>query len=209
MAWSPSVLHHGQTYVHHNILVTVLPTGKCTTLCSENIDHLFVGCIGIPRDEVRAHQTTHLDITATVVELAGAQSTAPKDLDGLSFANALPSDGVTPAAWRSYSFTEYFGGNNTWWAVRVVNVTHDLTFHWWCTGQAEVFDVQNDPFQLVNLAGNPGLGQLVQQQFLPIATGLSRCKAAECNHPNPREPGTQPLECYEVKHAPDAPSESL
>lgn len=176
---------------------------------SMRVDQRFVVWIGIPRGEVRAHQTTHLDITATVVELAFAQSTAPKDLDGLSFANALPSDGISPAAWRGYSFTEFFGDNNTWWAVRVLNTTHDLTFHWWCTGQAEVFDVRNDPDQLVNLAGHPGFGQLVEQQFLPIATGLSKCKGAECNHHHPREPGPKPLECYEVAHAPDAPAESL
>jgi arylsulfatase A-like enzyme len=86
----------------------------------------------VPKGEVRLHQTTHLDITATVVELAGATSTAPTDLDGLSFASALPSDGVRPSAWRGFSFTEFFSGNNTWWNVRVVNATYAFTFHWWC-----------------------------------------------------------------------------
>lgn len=66
-----------------------------------------------------------------MVDLAGAKDTAPTDLDGLSFVPALPTNGVPPGAWRGFSFTEFFGGNNTWWNVRVVNTSHAFTFHWW------------------------------------------------------------------------------
>jgi N-acetylglucosamine-6-sulfatase len=99
----------------------------------------YIAGPGVPAGAVRLHQTTHLDITATVVELAGAQGAAPKDLDGLSFAPALPDNGPAPGAWRGYSFTEFFGGNNTWWNVRVVNTTHAFTFHWWWVHSRELF----------------------------------------------------------------------
>jgi hypothetical protein len=109
----------------------------------------YIAGPGVPKGEIRLHQTTHLDITATVVDLAGAKITAPTDdLDGLSFASALRENGPSPSAWRGFSFTEFFSGNNTWWNVRVVNATHAFTFHWWCTGQAEVFDLKTDQFQV-------------------------------------------------------------
>lgn len=91
----------------------------------------YIAGPGVPSGSARQHQTTHLDITATVVELAGAKSTAPADLDGLSLVRVLPTNGIAPEAFRGFSFTEFFDHNNTWWNVRVVNTTHAFTFHWW------------------------------------------------------------------------------
>ena len=138
----------------------------------------YIAGPGVPQGEIRLHQTTHLDITATVVDLAGAAATAPKDLDGLSFAPALKAGGVTPQAWRPYSFSEFFGGQNTWWNVRVINSTHAFSFHWWCTGTAEVFDLQTDPWQLQNIAYTTDFGRLVQKEFMPVAVSDSSLPCA-------------------------------
>jgi len=53
--------------------------------------------------------------------------------------------------------------------VRVINSTHAFSFHWWCTGTAEVFDLQTDPWQLQNIAYTTDFGRLVQKEFMPVA----------------------------------------
>jgi hypothetical protein len=68
---------------------------------------------GVPAGATRLHPTTHVDVTATIVELAGAAPAGPP-LDGLSVAAALGADPPAPAAWRNFSYSEYFGGIDTW-----------------------------------------------------------------------------------------------
>ena len=46
---------------------------------------MYVTGPGIPQNVTMLHPTTHLDITATIVELAGAQAHAPSILDGTVF----------------------------------------------------------------------------------------------------------------------------
>ena len=106
------------------------------------------------------HPTNHLDITATIVELALAGEQAPSNLDGLSFASELGPSPSSPSAradaWRQHSFSEFFANLNTWQLVRVVNSTHKFSYMWWCSNDTEVFDMQKDPFQTTNLDGQPG-----------------------------------------------------
>ena len=78
-----------------------------------------------------------------------------------------------------------------------------------CTGQAEVFDLKADPFQLQNLAGLTAFAKQVQAEFLPLASSLAKCKGASCNRPEPARLATTPLECYESTAALDAPQVSL
>ena len=75
---------------------------------------------GVPQGEIRYHPTNHLDITATIVALAGAGDHVPTShpLDGLSFADALTDTPPTIEAWRAYSFSEFYVNDNTWWAIR-------------------------------------------------------------------------------------------
>ena len=83
--------------------------------------------------------TTHLDITVTVLEIAGAVTGphTPANLDGLSFASALAPTPTAaklrahPEEWRSFSFSEFFANEITWWNVRTVNSTHKFSVHYW------------------------------------------------------------------------------
>ena len=89
---------------------------------------------GVLSGRVLPHPTTHLDITATIVELAHAAAPTEPPLDGLSFASELGVD-TTPSEladkWRQHSFSEFFGNTNTWQLVRVVNSTHEFSYMWW------------------------------------------------------------------------------
>eukprot|EP01051_Picozoa_sp_SAG22_P026330 SAG22_NODE_8255_length_670_cov_1.150613_2_plen_160_part_01 len=123
---------------------------------------MYVRGPGVPQGVISKLPTTHLDITATIVALAGATNgpATPADLDGLSFAPALLDSPAaaklraTPEHWRSFSFSEFFMNDCTWWNVRTVNSTHKFSYHYWCDGTGEVFNLLADPLQLKNLAGN-------------------------------------------------------
>ena len=68
---------------------------------------LYIRGPNIPANTTVLHPTNHLDITATLVEIAGATSKGPV-LDGLSFKNVLSANPPSPAAWgRTFSFTEH------------------------------------------------------------------------------------------------------
>ena len=109
---------------------------------------------------VLPHPTNHLDITATIVDLAGAAEHAPTNLNGQSFAAELGDSSATPATlgdkWRQHSYSEFFAGVNTWRLVRVVNSTHKFSYTWWCTNDTEVFNMAEDQWQKANLFGTPG-----------------------------------------------------
>lgn len=78
---------------------------------------------GVGRNQVRKHPTNHIDITATIVELASAVDHVAIPLDGLSFVSALDANAPSFTEWRTYSFTEFYVKNNTWWSMRHLNET--------------------------------------------------------------------------------------
>jgi hypothetical protein len=55
--------------------------------------------------------------------------------------------------------------------VRTVNSTHKFSFHYWCQGVSEVFNLLEDPLQLKNLAGDP------DSEFGRIAVSVARLTA--------------------------------
>ena len=180
---------------------------------------MYIRGPGVPKGVVSKLPTTHLDITATIIELVGAAGlpTTPKDLDGKSFAAALTDTTTaanlrrTPELWRAFSFSEFFAGETTWWNVRTVNSTHKFSLHYWCTGETEVFDLLTDPLQLHNLAGTPSqLGVAAVGEVLPMALALSSCAHTSCVAPEPKAlpplaPNQTHLECYTVSKAPQHP----
>jgi len=117
---------------------------------------MYVRGPGVPQGVISKLPTTHLDITATILELTGTIDgpATPSNLDGLSFAPALKDTAAaaklrdTPELWRDFSFSEFFMNDVTWWNVRTVNSTHKFSFHYWCQGVPEVFNLLEDPLQV-------------------------------------------------------------
>jgi N-acetylglucosamine-6-sulfatase len=137
---------------------------------------------GVLRNATLLHPTNHVDLTATIVELAGATPIGPP-LDGLSFAAAL--NGTRgPYAWRNYSFSEFFSAADTWAALRFPLPQHRVKVHWWCTNQSEVFDIAQDAWELNNTAQSGGAGDLARE--LPTLVALTRCRGGLCRHPEPQ-----------------------
>lgn len=159
---------------------------------------MYIRGPGLPANVTRYHPTNHLDITATIVDLAGAHPHGPP-LDGLSFAGALTATPVAPTAWRNFSASEYFGGNNTWVKIRrPLEGTEGagVSYHLWCAGPAnEVFDFASDPWELTNLAATPA-GQQTIARELPLAVAHSLCSGADCSALTPAKVPPTPLACY-------------
>lgn len=175
---------------------------------------MYVRGPGVAANETRAHPSNHLDITATIVDLAGASEYTPGELDGKTFSEVLGSNPPSVADWRSYSFSEFYVGNNTWNAIRYINSTSGLPefkLVWWCSNQSEVFRLGEDPWELTNVGGDQptAYGQAILDQWLPVALGMSRCKGAAYQSPVPLHPmPSRPLPCREVD-LPEDPNEVL
>jgi N-acetylglucosamine-6-sulfatase len=200
-----------------------LPMGKEHPLDTDVRIPFYARGPGIAANTTLLHPITLVDLTATIVELAGARgSVGPQGggpLDGLSFAGALLGGDPDPSLWRNFSFSEHFDGHNSWVHVRYplltldrggmgttttppVNLSH-TTFTRWCTNQSEVYDLGADPFQLQNLAGSPGRGSDVERVTLPLALALLACKgAAECasQSAQPSNASAPGVPCYKTTH---------
>ena len=160
---------------------------------------LYIRGPGLPENITLLHPTTHIDITATVVDLAGA---TPKGspLDGKSFRQVLTANPPPPQSFRNFTFTEHFGQDLTWWKVRFPFEGFEM--HWWCTNTPEVFDTNADPWELTNLAGVNGTarGNAILNATLPLAAWMGQCKGEQCNT-LPSEPlvlGDTPLPCAQT-----------
>lgn len=127
----------------------------------------------LPRSEPR--MALNIDVAATVAELAGVG--VPIAHDGVSMVRLL--DGTAPA-WRTDFMTEGWPGNHVWASVReaqwkytelpVTPGAADTTF------ELELYDLANDPSELVNLAGDPA-------QATRIAAMALRLRAIRPNWP--------------------------
>ena len=200
-----------------------LPFGKGLPYETDVRLPFYIRGPGVHRNTTLPHLTNHLDITATVVEIAQAGTFAPQ-LDGKSFLNEIlaaksvgdlavegsagtPSFAARAEAWRQFSFSEFFGGEVTWRLVRVVNSSHALTYAHWCTNDTEVFDLDTDPYQMANLAGAGGasgeFAARVVATLAPLAVTLGGCKGEQCSMP---VPATSPpyQECTQIIQAKDA-----
>src|SRR5688572_22432583 len=100
----------------------------------------------------------NVDFAPTFLEVAGA---GPRtDMHGRSFVAILR--GRAPSNWRTSMYYRYYhdpGHHNTRQHYGVRTLTHKLIY-FWTKDQWELFDLRSDPFELHNLYGQPGHGQI-------------------------------------------------
>jgi hypothetical protein len=170
-----------------------LPFGKEHPYETDVSLPMYIMGPGVPPNSKLQYPTTHIDITATIVELAGATVTGPP-LDGLSFASVFTtSPPPDPQAWRDFQFSEFHCDNITWRQVRrpFVNTTYAM----WCDATTEVFDLNNDPWQLTNINKVPAGLPIVETDGM-IAEAMWKCIGDTCRNPVPMT--TKPFKCYKV-----------
>jgi N-acetylglucosamine-6-sulfatase len=105
----------------------------------------------------------NIDIAPTVLELAGLK--APAHMDGRSFLD-LATGKLDPAQWRKHLLYEYYWEWNfphtpTTFALRGDRYKFIQYHGLWDTD--ELYDIQSDPRETVNLIGNPQYRPIVQQ----------------------------------------------
>lgn len=100
----------------------------------------------------------NIDFAPTFLEAAGLPT--PAELQGRSLLPLLV--GRTPSDWRTSMYYRYYhdpGDHNTRAHYGVRTRTHKLIY-FWKKNQWELFDLVNDPYELHNLYGEPGMEAL-------------------------------------------------
>jgi arylsulfatase A-like enzyme len=153
------------------------PHGKEAPTRSRSGCLLLVRGPGIPPGQTRDALVFNVDYAATFMEWARAS--AP-DMDGRSLATLLRSG---PAAdWRTDLLLEYWQprlmGGSTSIPDFVGLRTTDYTYVEYATGQAELYDIHKDPYQLSNQYG--GAPATLLKQLSDRVAALRSCRGATC-----------------------------
>ena len=112
----------------------------------------------------------NVDFAPTFLDAAGLP--VPADMQGRSLLPVLR--GRAPADWRTAMYYRYYhdpGDHNTRAHDGVRTRTHKLIY-FWKKDQWELFDLVNDPYELHNLYGQPGVETLTAT----LKTELARLK---------------------------------
>jgi arylsulfatase A-like enzyme len=112
----------------------------------------------------------NIDFAPTFLEAAGLPPSL--DMQGRSLLSVLR--GGRPSDWRTSMYYRYYhdpGDHNTRAHYGVRTRTHKLIY-FWKKDQWELFDLVNDPYELHNLYGQPGLNALTAT----MKTELARLK---------------------------------
>jgi arylsulfatase A-like enzyme len=141
---------------------------------------LYEECIHVPmfvrlpgqHAHVSSDLVSNVDIAPTIARLAHVEPTVRED--GRS---VLPLLSPRPTRWRSELLLEWagdrFGPPPAYWAIR----TPRFTYAHLATGERELYDLAKDPWELSNVAGQPGYTRV--QRFL--ACRLRRLRGLGCS----------------------------
>ncbi|SFJ41269.1 Ig-like domain-containing protein [Planctomicrobium piriforme] len=113
-----------------------------------------------PVQQVDDRMVLNVDLTATLLDLGNASPTKP--LDGLSLASTISDD---PASWRSdFVIYNFNAPSATSSGVQSYGLrTENYKYVEYSNGFLQMYDLQNDPYELTNLAKVPGYADLRDQ----------------------------------------------
>jgi arylsulfatase A-like enzyme len=137
---------------------------------------LFVRGPGVPRGKTLPHLVTNVDLAPTFAELAGAR--APARVDGRSLVGLLSRTPTDVGSWRKDLLAEYWAADDegvpNWAALR----TDTLTYVEYATGERELYDLNDDPYEADNLAASADPSELAA--LSERLARLRQCRAAAC-----------------------------
>jgi len=102
----------------------------------------------------REHDWVNVDILPTVLELVGLE--AP-EVDGISYKPLLT--GGDQGAAREFVVTQYYGKQQWVNPIRSIR-THEFKYNLYVQFGEELYDLETDPEEIVNLAGDPEYAQV-------------------------------------------------
>ena len=140
---------------------------------------LIVRGPGVPEGMMREQIVANTDWAPTIADWVGAST--PDFVDGRSFAPLLSQD--PPEGWRRRLLIEFFMENREFRGLRTAD---GKTYVEYGTGERELYDLQEDPYQLENLytsAEQPLLSGLHDR-----LEALENCSGEECRAAEKRSP---------------------
>ena len=102
----------------------------------------------------REHDWVNVDILPTVLDLAGLEV---PEVDGISYEPLLT--GGEQGAPREFVVTQYYGKQQWVNPIRSIR-THEFKYNLYTQFGEELYDLENDPEEIVNLAGDPEYAQV-------------------------------------------------
>jgi choline-sulfatase len=129
----------------------------------------------LPGGQNRSGCCSLVDLSATLLEIAGVQR--PSDWDGASLLPYL-SDPDTP--WRDYALSQIFGGG-TAGSVMLRRNRFKYVYHTPYPGEEsslELYDMENDPDELENLAVRPECAEVIGDLHCQMAAIMGRTPEA-------------------------------
>jgi N-acetylglucosamine-6-sulfatase len=137
---------------------------------------LLVRGPGIPAGESRDALVSNVDYAPTFVEWA---RTSASDLDGRSLATLLQTGSTT--SWRNDLLLEHWQARAQAADTAVPDFaglrTTDYAYVEYATGEVELYDIHNDPYELTNqFPQNPDL----RKQLSDRVAALKACRGASC-----------------------------
>ncbi|KAJ9639729.1 hypothetical protein H2204_003522 [Knufia peltigerae] len=172
---------------------------------------LIVRGPNVPKGKISGVVTSHTDLAPTFLSLAGAGSRT--DFDGAAI--PLTERALDEARYSRHEHVnvEYWGfalaegnygrsmfWNNTYKGLRLIGEGYNFYYAVWCSGEHELYDLNDDPHELNNLyttnhsrpyhfdsAGNANKGPVKLSSLLSrldaLVLVLKTCKARACTHP--------------------------
>ena len=188
-----------------------LPAGKSCAYEEDISVPFFVRGPGIPKNATVYSPTSHTDVAPAIFALAGIP---PRDdFDGIAIPYPLDNNQVVKAEhvnvefWGSQIPEGKYGpslmptfNNNTYKALRLISDDFNLLYVVWCTNERELYEMNNDPIQMQNLAitfgaplapSSPGTAPFnsaeyvanIQNQVDTLLMVLKTCKGRTCVQP--------------------------
>ncbi len=140
---------------------------------------LLVRGPGIPAHQKIDALVFNVDYAPTFV--AWARANAP-EMDGRSFASLLETGSA--AGWRSDFLIEHWGSGNPKEPTAIPDYyglrTTDYAYVEYATGQAELYDMNKDPYQLSNQYFHAPAG--IVKQLSDRIAALKTCQGASCRN---------------------------
>ncbi|MCX7620717.1 MAG: sulfatase [Acidimicrobiales bacterium] len=130
---------------------------------------------GFPKARVVTQPTTDADWVPTVLEVTGASAPFPVDGEPLTQFAADPNSGKD----RAVLLEAWHQGRERSWQASGVRVA-GFVYIEWDTGDRELYDLFNDPFQLDNKADNPVYAR-TQARLATALDELRSCLGQGCS----------------------------